>query len=71
MAKIPTAADIAQVTPGSLPRINVPTGAFGERTAQAMEKLGGTITDIGLDMKKRADEADAKDLDAQFDARLR
>ena len=71
MAKIPTAADITQVTPGSLPRINVPTGAFGERTAQAMEKLGGTITDIGLDMKKRADIADAKDLDAQFDAKLR
>ena len=71
MAKIPTAADIAQVTPGSLPRINIPTGAFGERTAQAMEKLGGTITDAGFDIKKRADEADAKDLDAQFDARLR
>ena len=47
MAKIPTAADIAQVTPGSLPRVNIPTGAFGERTAQAMEKMGGTITDIG------------------------
>jgi len=71
MAKIPTAADIAQVTPGSLPRINVPTGAFGERSAKAQEQLGDTITNIGLDMKKRADEADAKDLDAQFDARLR
>lgn len=71
MAKIPTAADLTQVTPQAAPLVRVPTGAYGEQIAQAAENLGNTAMQIGEQIKKQEDEDDAKMLDSRLSKRLR
>ena len=71
MAKLPTAADVRKVTPGSLPNINFNKEAFGSQIAMEQQRLGAVGLDIAVEAKKTGDETSAKNADAFLSKQIR
>jgi len=62
-SRLPTAADVRQVAPASIPGLRASPESFGSQVAQAQKGLGDAAFDLGVKMLDQSAELEAKKAD--------